>query len=339
MRERARGRHGSAFVAGPPASATGCFARTPARRGALTAPPSWSPAAPALLWQVAPRPSAKLRGGAAVNDLGPPALHEACGRGHTALVSLLLDASAPLTLLSPGGLPPLHVAAAAAAGAPVIELLVRREAPLRMRDDRRQTALHAAARAGHVAAIRALLRAAAAEAETATRAAKEAYVELRDRWHRTALHWAVVNMEPAAVEALIQGGAAVNGVPMPVGKHMKQTSLPLEAPLHSAARLPPPRAAPLLRLLLQAQADVARTDQFGQTALHCAAAASSSISSSASGGDPGEGEAGSTAVVALLLRAGADPCHADSNGKSATDLASHTLVARALRDAEAGVRG
>jgi len=182
MRERARGRHGSAFVAGPPASATGCFARTPARRGALTAPPSWSPAAPALLWQVAPRPSAKLRGGAAVNDLGPPALHEACGRGHTALVSLLLDASAPLTLLSPGGLlPPLHVAAAAAAGAPVIELLVRREAPLRMRDDRRQTALHAAARAGHVTAIRALLRAAAAEAEAASRAAKEAYVELRDR--------------------------------------------------------------------------------------------------------------------------------------------------------------
>ena len=322
----------------------GCFARTPARRGAISvrgalmgcnAPPSCSPAAPALLWQVAPRPSAKLRGGAAVNDLGPPALHEACGRGHTALVSLLLDASAPLTLLSPGGLPPLHVAAAAAAGAPVIELLVRREAPLRMRDDRRQTALHAAARAGHVTAIRALLRAAAAEAETASRAAKEAYVELRDRWHRTALHWAVVNMEVAAVEALIQGGAAVNGVPMPVGKHMKQTSLPLEAPLHSAARLPPPRATPLLRLLLQAQADVARTDQFGQTALHCAAAASSS---GASGGDPGEGEARSAAAVALLLQAGADPCRTDSNGKAAADLASHTLVARAIRDAVAGAR-
>ena len=71
------------------------------------------------------------------------AVHEACARGHTALVGLLLDASAPLPLLSPGGLPPLHVAAAAAAGAPVIEVLVRREAPLRMRDDRRQTALHA----------------------------------------------------------------------------------------------------------------------------------------------------------------------------------------------------
>ena len=184
-------------------------------------------------------------------------------------------------------------------------------------------------------AITALLRAAAAEEERASRAAKEAYVELRDRWHRTALHWAVVNMEEAAVEALIIGGAAVNGVPMPVGKHMKQTSLPLEAPLHSAARLPPQRAVPLLRLLLQAQADVARTDQFGQTALHCAAAASGS---SEGGGDPAEAEAASTAVVALLLRAGADPCHTDSNGKSAADLASHTLAARAIRDAE-GARG
>ena len=125
-----------------------------ARRGALTAWPWGSLRRAALLvthraypgithraspGQVAPRPSAKLRGGAAVNDLGLPALHEACARGHTALVGLLLDASAPLTLLSPGGLPPLHVAAAAAAGAPVIEVLVRREAPLRMRDDRRQT--------------------------------------------------------------------------------------------------------------------------------------------------------------------------------------------------------
>ena len=173
------------------------------------------------------------------------------------------------------------------------------------------------------------------EEERASRAAKEAYVELRDRWHRTALHWAVVNMEEPAVEALIIGGAAVNGVPMPVGKHMKQTSLPLEAPLHSAARLPPQRAVPLLRLLLQAQADVARTDQFGQTALHCAAAASGS---SEGGGDPAEAEAASTAVVALLLRAGADPCHTDSNGKSAADLASHTLAARAIRDAE-GPRG
>jgi len=122
----------------------------PGPGAAYAAPPSLSPTAPTpasatapFPGQVAPRPSAKLRGGAAVNDLGLPALHEACARGHTALVGLLLDASAPLTLLSPGGLPPLHVAAAAAAGAPVIEVLVRREAPLRMRDDRRQTALHA----------------------------------------------------------------------------------------------------------------------------------------------------------------------------------------------------
>ena len=154
-----------------------------------------------------------------------------------------------------------------------------------------------------------LLSAAAAAAFSSTANEKEAYVELRDRWHRTALHWAVVNMEEEAVLVLIEGGATVDGVAMPVGKHMKQTSLPLEAPLHSAARLPARKAAPMLRLLLEAQADTARRDQFGQTALHCAVAAA--------GQDQEEG----AVAASILLQAGADACHVDDHGKAPADLA------------------
>ena len=71
----------------------------------------------------------------------------------------------------------------------------------------------------------------AAGGRPAKRSNKDPFVELRDRWHRTALHWAVVNAEAGAVRALVAAGAAVNAVHMPVGKHLKSTSLPLEAPL------------------------------------------------------------------------------------------------------------
>ena len=326
---------------------------------------------------VAPRPAAKLRGGAAVNALGGlPALHVACRAGHVGVVGLLLDASAPPTLLSPSGLPPLHVAAAslllppgaaeeeeggmAASGdarehamehtgaTAAMRLLLSRGAPLEMRDDRRQTALHAAARAGNVAAIGVLVEAAAAAAAAAAalqaaggrpakRPNKDPFVELRDRWHRTALHWAVVNAEAGAVRALVAAGAAVNAVPMPVGKHLKSTSLPLEAPLHSAARLHPPRVAvAVVELLLSARADVGGADQFGQTALHVVAAGDGGNSEGGGGGQL-EGDAPSgddgAAVVAVLLRAGADPARRDGGGRTAAEIATaagRSAVASAL---------
>ena len=50
-------------------------------------------------------------------------------------------------------------------------------------------------------------------------------------------------------------------------------SLPLEAPIHSAARLPPAAARALVRILVDARADPQKGDQFGQTALAVFAAA------------------------------------------------------------------
>ena len=235
-------------------------------------------AALALGADPAPRPARLLAraGGGVANELGLPALHEAARAGHTPLVARLLGARAPPT-------PPVvrRRAAApsrrrAAGGARRARRPPRRRrAP---RDARRPPpdGSCTAARAGNVAAIGRLLAAAAADPPGRERSAggcREPFIELRDRWHRTALHWAVVNGEAAAAAALVAAGAAVNGVPMSVGKHLKATSLPLEAPIHSAARLPPAAARALVRILVDARADPQKGDQFGQTALAVFAAA------------------------------------------------------------------
>ena len=219
----------------------------------------------------APRPAKLLRGGAVVNEHGLPPLHIATRYGHTAIVKLLLDASAPPTLLSGAGMPPLVIAAQTDESLDALDLLLTAGAPLAMRDDRRQSALHAAARHGSIRALKRLLKAAA---ETEVGRHKEPIIELRDRWHRTALHWSVVNQQMEILNVLIEAGASVNGLHMPNKKHNKSTSLPREAPLHSAARLPANAAAPLLKRLLDASADPNPLDQFGQTPLHVAAAAS-----------------------------------------------------------------
>ena len=226
------------------------------RRGSSSSP---SPSAPATAAAPSSRPrspSAPIRRrgrrgcsrarAAASQRAGLPALHEAARAGHTPLVARLLGARAPPTLLSSGGVPPLHLAAEQPAALDALDALLGGGA-LAMRDGRRQTALHSAARAGNVAAIGRLLAAAAADPPGRERSAggcREPFIELRDRWHRTALHWAVVNGEAAAAAALVAAGAAVNGVPMSVGKHLKATSLPLEAPIHSAARPLARRGAP-----------------------------------------------------------------------------------------------
>ena len=176
----------------------------------------------------APRAARLLRGHTAVNEHGLPPLHIAARAGHTPVVRALLDARAPVTLLSSAGLPPLVVCAlrlthctpsppekcctplTAASRPPcarqvaaqtdealdTLDLLLAAGAPMAMRDDRRQTALHAAARAGSVEALRRLLSAARAEEankreEAAARAAegkgckapsqREPSIELRDR--------------------------------------------------------------------------------------------------------------------------------------------------------------
>jgi hypothetical protein len=203
---------------------------------------------------------------------GLPALHAAACEGHAGIVVRLLQAGAAPTRLTSGGDPPLHLACGSPRGFQCIAPLLHAGAPLAMRDARRQTPLHTAARAGNTRAVRALLEAVAQPGALPT-GSRVPYHELLDRWHRSALHWAVVNGWLETAVALIDAGAAVNGVRsavtgkrMPLGKHLKGTSLPLECPLHSAARLPPAKAKPMIRLLLAAQADPMVTDQFGRTA-------------------------------------------------------------------------
>ena len=160
-----------------------------------------------------------------------------------------------------------------------------------------------------------------AAAETEVGRHKEPIIELRDRWHRTALHWSVVNQQMEILNVLIEAGASVNGLHMPNKKHNKSTSLPREAPLHSAARLPANAAAPLLMRLLDASADPNPLDQFGQTPLHVAAAASGQ-EPCARCASVGEG----TAAVKALLEAGAKADVVDASGRTARQLAEQQMA-------------
>jgi ankyrin repeat protein len=119
-----------------------------------------------------------------------------------------------------------------------------------------------------------------------------------------------------AMQLLIAAGASVEGAPMKQKKHAKATHLPLESPLHSACRLPPNAAAPLVRTLLAANAGVHHLDQFGQTSLHVAAAAcGQGLCARCAVSDDG-----ATAVVAALLEAGANVQSKDHSGRTALDL-------------------
>lgn len=122
---------------------------------------------------------------------------------------------------------------------------------------------------------------------------------------------------------LVAAGAAVNGVPMPITKHAKSTSLPLECPLHSAARLPPKLAAPLIRMLVSAAADPNRPDQFGQTPLHVAV---SSVSS-----EVGEAEEAASAVLELLT-GGASPHVRDKAGRTPRELTNLDQLLEKLKE-------
>lgn len=178
---------------------------------------------------------------------------------------------------------------------------------------------------GCIEALRILIAAAVSEGATATgprdrpdaALAPEPALEYRDRWNRTALHWAVVNQRVAALELLLAAGASAAAPRMTQRRHSKVTHLPLESPLHSAARLPPNAALPLLHTLLAAGASANHVDQFGQTPLHVATA-SCGQGLCTKCATPDEGVA---AAVRTLCEAGADPTCRDHSSRTALDLA------------------
>ncbi|KAK3264715.1 hypothetical protein CYMTET_26560, partial [Cymbomonas tetramitiformis] len=98
--------------------------------------------------------------------------------------------------------------------------------PLSIRDKAKQTALHYAARAGHVQNLRLLL----------TRPDVVTLLEHRDRWQRTPLHWAALNGFPEALQTLLDAGAKPKPDVAPMARMARDTTLPYETPLQSARR-------------------------------------------------------------------------------------------------------
>lgn len=98
--------------------------------------------------------------------------------------------------------------------------------PLSIRDKAKQTALHYAARAGHVQNLRLLL------------ACPDVVklLEHRDRWQRTPLHWAALNGFPKALQTLLDAGAKPKPDVATMARMARDTTLPYETPLQSAHR-------------------------------------------------------------------------------------------------------
>ena len=106
------------------------------------------------------------------------------------MVTLLLDAGAKPTAVTPDGVTPAHLAAAVSA--PLLQrLLVRAPALLHCRDGRQQSLLHFAARSGNVAAVRLLL------------STYDLKLDTRDKWQRTPVHWAVLNGHLDVLESML----------------------------------------------------------------------------------------------------------------------------------------
>jgi acyl-CoA synthetase (AMP-forming)/AMP-acid ligase II len=163
-------------------------------------------------------------------------LHAACAAGHAAVVRLLLLRGASCFAVTPQGLHAAHLAAACPGpDAAVVDMLCALcdsmrargvASPAAVRDSRRQTLVHAAARGGCAAGLELLL----------AHAGGRLVVESLDRWHRTALSWAVVNGHEASVRVLLAAGADPRGPWVKQSSKAKGTHLPFETPLDVARR-------------------------------------------------------------------------------------------------------
>ncbi|KAI9765703.1 MAG: hypothetical protein M1839_005398 [Geoglossum umbratile] len=129
------------------------------------------------------------------DDNGSTPLHRAVGRGHEAMVRMLLAKGADATARDINGLTPLHVAASGQDRL-VMQLLLEKGAQVDAKDDMGHTPLHVAAFRGHEAVVRLLLE-------------KGANVNMQDGQGWTALLSAAVGKHIAVMEALLEGDADI----------------------------------------------------------------------------------------------------------------------------------
>ena len=157
-------------------------------------------------------------------------LHHAVQRGDATMARALVAnwGCQPTDFNLQAHITPLHVAASRPSPEMLALLVGELRAPVQVRDNRCQSLLHHAARAGSVACVRWLLRATTTVAGTpmaggnSTATNRQSSLLLsRDRWQRTALHWAIVNGHVDVARCLVVDG---EGVPVPTGSSSSSSS-------------------------------------------------------------------------------------------------------------------
>ncbi|CAK9005843.1 Nonribosomal peptide synthase agiA (NRPS agiA) (Aspergillicins biosynthesis cluster protein A) [Includes: Nonribosomal peptide synthetase [Durusdinium trenchii] len=175
------------------------------------------------------------------DDRGKTPLHAACVQGHARAAKVLLQAGANVFATTQHKSQVAHVACTSSSNqavqtvrAVVVAMRQRGVAnPVKVRDGRRQTLLHAAARGGNPGTMEFLLEQLAKDARS--EAERQQTIGMLDHWTRTALHWAVVNGNVACATLLLRAGAVVKP-PVRI-RRKRSTHLPYESPLDIARRL------------------------------------------------------------------------------------------------------